>query len=400
MNDREEQKRIPAVLMRGGTSRGLYVMRGALPAEPGLRDRVILKMYGSPDVRQIDGIGGSDSLTSKLAIIGPATRPDADVDYTFAQVSITGALVDYSGNCGNMSSGVGPFAIDQGLVDVTEPVTTVRIHQTNTKSIIVARVPVVHGRAAIHGDYHIDGVPGTGARIDLDFSDAAGGVTGQLLPTGHVIDELDVPGVGKLHASIVDAGNPCVFVRARDLGIQGTETPAQIDGDRQLNDRIERVRGIVATMLGFVKQWSDAAKASPYVPFLVIVSPPADYVDFTTGRTIPADQVDLVARLVFMLKMHKTYAVSGTVCTGTAAKIPGTLVSEALRPEAQTRLLVRIGHPAGVIEIESAVEKNGDAFKLTQAFIGRTARRIMEGYVFVPWSTLDPVSDQGESSRL
>lgn len=389
MNYSEQQIRIPAVLMRGGTSRGLYVMRSALPSDAKLRDQVILRMYGSPDIRQIDGIGGADALTSKLAIIGPATRPGTDIDYTFAQVSVTQALVDYLGNCGNMSAGVGPFAIDQGLVDVVEPMTTVRIHQTNTQSIIVARVPVANGRAAIEGDYHIDGVPGTGARIDLDFSNSAGAVTGRLLPTGNPLDQLNVSGIGQLEVSIVDAGNPCVFVRAVDLGIRGTETPAQIDGDAALNDRIERVRSMIAVQMGLVSKWEDAAKASPYVPFVVLVSPPADYIDFTSGRTIQAEHVDLVARLLFMLKMHKTYAVTGTVCTGAAAKIKGTLVEQMVRTESKNRTLLRIGHPAGVIEIDAAVDGVDNQLRLMQATIGRTARRIMEGYILVPAKVFD-----------
>lgn len=384
MSYQEEQKRIRCVVMRGGTSRGLFVMRNELPSDPDQRDKVIMRMYGSPDIRQIDGMGGADSLTSKLAIIGPATREDADVDYTFAQVSITAPLVDYKGNCGNISSAVGPFAIDQGLVQPVEPYTTVRIHQTNTNCLIVARVPVKNGMAKVEGDYRIDGVPGTGARIGLDFSDTAGAVTGRLLPTGQPIDRIDVPGVGPIDMTIVDAGNPCVFVRAADMGIQGTETPAQIDADKDLNDRIERVRGVAAARIGLVDRWQDAAAKSPYIPFFVLISPPADYVDFTTGRTVEAEKVDFVARLLFMLKMHKAYAVTGTVCTGAAAKIPGTIVYEEARKETRDRALTLIGHPAGVIDVEAEVKDQ----KLVQASVGRTARRIMEGYVFIPWSTL------------
>jgi len=384
-----EQKRIRCVLMRGGTSRGLFIMRNELPADPELRDKVILRIYGSPDVRQIDGVGGADSLTSKLAIIGPPTRPDADVDYTFAQVSITEPFVDYAGNCGNISSGVGPFAIDEGLVAAVEPVTTVHIHQTNTNCLIVAEVPVVTGKAAVEGDYHTDGVPGTGARIGLDFSDTAGAVTGHILPTGNPVDRLDVPEVGPIDVTIVDAGTPCVFVRAVDMGIKGTETPAQIDADRELNDRIERIRGTAATRIGLVEKWQDAARKSPYLPFFVLISPPADYLDFATGRTIEAEQVDFVARLLFMLRMHKAYAVTGTVCTGAAAKIPGTIVYEAARPESRKRALTLIGHPIGVIDIKAAVEIEGDEPKLVRASVGRTARRIMEGHVLVPWSTFD-----------
>lgn len=388
MKPYEEQKRIRCAVMRGGTSRALFVLRGDLPAQPELRDRVILRMYGSPDVRQIDGMGGADPLTSKLAIIGPPTHEDADVDYTFAQVSFDQALVDYKGNCGNISSAVGPFAIDEGLVDPTEPKTTVRIHQTNTECTLVAEVPVVNGKAAVEGDYHIDGVPGTGARIDLDFADTAGAVTGRILPTGNPMDRMEVEGVGPVDVSVVDAGNPCVFVRARDLGIEGTETPDEIDANQALNDRIERIRGRVAAEIGLVGDWRDAARRSPYIPFFVLVSPPADYVDFTTSRTVEAQDVDFVARLLFMLRMHKAYAVTGTVCTGAAAKIPGTIVYQAARPESYSRSLTRIGHPAGVIEIEAAMRSDGGVF-LSRASVGRTARRIMEGYVFVPWSTLD-----------
>jgi len=384
----EEQKRIRTVVMRGGTSRALFVMRGELPQDPVLRDLAILRMYGSPDVRQIDGLGGADALTSKLAIIGPPTRPDADVDYTFGQVSITEPFVDYAGNCGNISSAVGPYAIDEGLVDATEPVTTVRIHQTNTRCILIAQVPVRNGKAAVEGEYHIDGVPGTGARIGLDFSDTAGAVTGKLLPTGNPVDKLDVPGVGAIEVSIVDAGTPCVFVRARDMGIAGTETPDQIDADSDLNDRIERVRGTAAARVGIVEDWQDAATKSPYLPFFAMVHPPTDYVDFTTGTKIDAEQVDFVSRLLFMLRMHKAYAVTGTVCTGAAAKIPGTLVHEMCRSRAEDGPAVRIGHPAGVISIETAVERAEEGYLLVQASLSRTARRLMEGYVFVPWSAL------------
>jgi 2-methylaconitate cis-trans-isomerase PrpF len=385
----EEQKRIRTVVMRGGTSRALFVMRGELPPDPALRDRAILRMYGSPDVRQIDGLGGADALTSKLAIIGPPTRPDADVDYTFGQVSITEPFIDYAGNCGNISSAVGPYAIDEGLVDAIEPVTTVRIHQTNTQCILVAQVPIRNGKAAVGGDYHIDGVPGTGAYIGLDFSDTAGAVTGKLLPTGNPVDRLDVPGIGTIEVSIVDAGTPCVFVRARDIGIAGTETPGQIDADAGLNDRIERVRGTAAAAVGIVKDWQEAAKKSPYLPFFAMVHPPTGYINFTTNGQIEAAEVDFVSRLLFMLKMHKAYPVTGTVCTGAAARVPGTLVHEVCRSQAEDGPTVRIGHPAGVIEIEAAVEVAEDGHRLVQASLGRTARRLMEGYVFVPWSALE-----------
>jgi 2-methylaconitate cis-trans-isomerase PrpF len=213
-------------------------------------------------------------------------------------------------------------------------------------------------------------------------------VTGRILPTGNPMDRLDVEGVGPMDLSVVDAGNPCVFVRAPDLGIEGTETPDEIDANRELNDRIERIRGTVAAEIGLVRDWQDAARESPYIPFFVLVRPPADYLDFTTGRLVPARDVDFVARLLFMLRMHKAYAVTGTVCTGAAAKIPGTVVYDAARSESRDRSMTRIGHPAGVIDVEAMVQSDG-AVQLLRASVGRTARRIMEGYVFVPWSTLD-----------
>lgn len=382
----EEQKRIPCVLMRGGTSRGLFVMRNELPADPELRDRVILRMFGSPDVRQIDGIGGADPLTSKLAIIGPPTRQDADVDYTFAQVSIDRPFVDYAGNCGNISAAVGPFAIDEGLVDAVEPITRVRIHQTNTRCILVAEVPVVNGRAAVEGECHIDGVPGTGACIRLDFSRTAGAVTGSLLPTASPRDRLELPDGKAIEVSVIDAGTPTVFVRARDLGLRGTEAPAEIDGDRPLLERIERIRGTVAARLGIVERPDQAAEKSPYLPFFALIGEPTDDAAPLAGRAVRAEEVDFTARLLFMLRTHKAYPVTGAVATGAAARIPGTIVHELAKPESLRRPEVRIGHPAGVLALEVAVLSDGESFRLEKAAIIRTARRIMEGYILVPWS--------------
>jgi len=387
MADAEEQKRIPCVLMRGGTSRALFVMRNHLPADPVLRDRVILRMYGSPDVRQIDGIGGADPLTSKLAIIGPPTRPDADVDYTFAQVSIDRPFVDYAGNCGNISSAVGPFAIDEGLVDAVEPITRVRIHQTNTRCILVAEVPVVGRRAAVEGDYRIDGVPGTGARIRLDFSDTAGAISGHLLPTGSPVDRLTVPELGPVEVSVIDAGTPTVFVRAADLGLKGTERPDEIEADRALNERIEYIRGTAALWLRLVEDWTQAANQTPYLPFFALVRAPADYLDLSMARQVRREEVDLIARLLFMRRVHKAYPVTGAVATGAAARIPGTVVHDVLREEARERAEIRIGHPSGVLEVEVQVQRQTGEYRLTRAVISRTARRILEGYIFVPRST-------------
>jgi 2-methylaconitate cis-trans-isomerase PrpF len=369
-------------ICRGGTSRGVYIHRNELPADPLRRDRVLLAIYGSPDVRQIDGLGGADPLTSKVAIIGSPTRPDADVDYLFGQVNISKPSVDYRGNCGNISAGVGPFAIDEGLVPPVEPVTKVRIHQVNTNRIIVAEVPTISGKAAIEGDYAIDGVPGTGARIKLDFADSTGSVTGKLLPTGRVIEELKVE-TGSVEVSIVDAANPTVFCQMSDFGLKGTETPREIDSNRQLSKRIEEVRGASAELIGVVKNRRLAAVQSPYVPFIALVGEAMTYPKYTTGEVVKAKDVDLVSRLSFMQQMHKAYPATGTICTAVAAKISGTIVNRVLSHR-NRRGEVRIGHPAGIIAAEVEVRKTDSGFQVRRAAIGRTARRIMEGYVYVP----------------
>ncbi|MHB0869781.1 MAG: PrpF domain-containing protein, partial [Chloroflexota bacterium] len=271
-----DQERIRCVFMRGGTSRGAYLLQKDLPRDPRLRDRVILAIYGSPDPRQIDGLGGADSLTSKVAIIAPSSRSDADVDYTFGQVSIANPVVDYQGNCGNICSGVGPFAVDEGLVPVTEPITRVRIYNTNTKKVIVAEVPVKEGKALVEGDCAIDGVPGTGARIMLDFVDSGGAVTGRLLPTGRVRDTIQVED-RRYTVSLVDAANPGIFVRAGDLGLKGTELAGEIDANPWLLQELESIRSIGAEMIGLVQDRRDGTRLSPAVPKVAFVSPPHEY---------------------------------------------------------------------------------------------------------------------------
>ena len=382
-----QMNQYPCAIVRGGSSKGIFLMNNELPKDPKERDRLILSIFGSPDLRQIDGLGGSDTLTSKLAIIGPSTRKDADVDYTFGQVSITAPMVDYGGNCGNISAAVGPFAIDHGLVTPVEPVTTVRIHLTNTNRIIIAEVPVKDGKACVEGDYHIDGVPGTGAKITLDWSDVVGGITGKLLPTGNVKDVFTVDGK-EYTLSVVDAGNIVIFVSAKDMGIAGTETPDQIDNNKPLMDLIEHLRGEVCAKLGLVTQWQDAAKITPYQPFFAMVSPATDYECFN-GVSVKKQQIDVTSRLLFMLKMHKTYAITGTVATGAAARIEGSVVWDALSPEARKESMLRIGHPAGVLEMEAQSKKADGMDVITRLGAYRTARTIMEGTVYVKKSELN-----------
>lgn len=385
-----EYDKIRCAIIRGGTSKGVFLMENDLPRDPEVRDRVILAIYGSPDARQINGLGGADSLTSKMAIIGRSNRPDADVDYTFGQVSISTPLVDYKGNCGNISSAVGPFAVDEGLVKAVEPVTEVRIFNTNTKKIIVAVVPVKDGRAVVGGECAIDGVPGTGARITLNFLDAGGAVTGRLLPTGSPQDEITLSDGTRINVSLVDATTPVVFFKAVDLGLTGTELPDQVNSDPRLLALFEEIRCIASEMIGLADR-SEATAKSPAVPKVTCVSPPIEY-RTSGGRLISDGEVDLVARTMSMQKMHKAFAVTGGICAAAAAKLEGTVVSEVLKKSPRSGSVVRLGHPSGVLEfeIETDVDVKGGPV-LRKAAVARTARRIMDGFVYVPAGTFWPM---------
>ena len=399
-----EMEMLRCAIMRGGTSKGVFIIMNEYPKDRAKRDAVILAVFGSPDVRQIDGLGGADVLTSKHAIISRSSRPDADVDYTFAQVSLESAFVDYGGNCGNISSAVGPFAIDEGLVGAVEPITTVRIRMTNSDRILIAEVPVKGGKAMVDGDFAIDGVPGTGAKIAMDWSDVVGSITGKLLPTGNAKDTIEVDDVvggitGKLMptgnpkdtietdgvkytVSIVDAGNPVVFVHAASLNMKGTESPNEIESNKPLMETIEKIRGHAAVMCGMLENPEDAKNISPYVPFFFIVSPPADYRTIS-GTTVKAKNIDLVARGLFMLKAHKAIQVSGSLCTGAAARVPVTIVGDVLRETARTRSTINIGHPSGTFPVEAEAETVDGQVKIKRLRVFRTARRIMDGYVYV-----------------
>ncbi len=379
---------IPCTILRGGTSKGIYLKEANLPADPAARKKTILSIFGSPDSRQIDGLGGADPLTSKVCIVGPPPDDEpraagAHLSYTFGQVEIATPVVDFRSLCGNLTSGVGVFAIWENMVRPAAPVTTVRIWNTNLESMLYCEVPVEAGRPRETGGYVIPGVPGTGAKIQVDFAETAGKGVGNLLPTGETMDRLKVDGLRSIDASMIDIGNPHVFIRARDIGLKGTETPDEIDADAGLCDRLERVRSHAAFAMGMISDPSRGKAESPAAPIIGMIGPPQDYGAPLSGRTVDAAECDFVSRLMFMQQAHKTYAGTSTVCTGIAAKLPGTIVHEACRPEAQDRLQIRIGHPAGVIETESAVEPNGNDYEVKRATLGRTARRIMEGTVYV-----------------
>jgi 2-methylaconitate cis-trans-isomerase PrpF len=378
-----DQLGVRAVIIRGGTSRGVYFHASDLPDDPELRDRVILAVYGSPDDRQIDGVGGAHPLTSKVAIVSPSSREDADVDYLFGQVRVDEPVIDYSGNCGNLLSGIGPFSVDEGLVAVREPTTEVRIHVVNTGSLVVAHVPVAGGVARTAGDLAIAGVPGTSAPVGLDFA-AAGATLGRgLLPTGKERETVELPDGRTLVVSIVDAGNATVFVRGRELGFAAGELVAGAPEDGVVADMIA-VRGIAAERLGLVRRAKDAERLSPAVPKVYSVDPPHAYTT-RDGTRVSGGDVTLTGRGLAMGRLHPAYAVTVAVCTAAAARVPGTVVSDVDRGAGS----VRIGHPSGITEIEVEVSLDSGSPELVAARLQRTARRISSGIVFVPAAVLE-----------
>lgn len=378
------QKRIPAVYMRGGTSKGIFFHDNHLPRNPEIRDQVILAAYGSPDPdrRQIDGVGGAVSTASKVAIISRSDDPEYDVVYNFGQVSIDRPIVDYKSNCGNISSGVGPFAVDEGLVPVVEPVTSVRIYQKNTDKLIVAEVPVKNGRYNEAGDYAISGVPGTGGKITLRFADPGGAVTGRLFPTGNVIESLDIPGLGSIDVTIIDAANPVVLVAASEIGLTGIEIE-EVDNTQAIKDKLENIRCSAAVAVGLAETTKEATQKSQAVPKIAFVSAPQSYVTLG-GRRLKADDIDLTIRIMSMGTLHRSVAVSGAIAAAGAAMIEGTVAFKLRRKEAIEEEFFRLGHPGGTIDVRANIEKRGDAPYYVEAAIGRTARRLMEGYVLVP----------------
>lgn len=378
--------RISCAIYRGGTSKPLFFLEKDLPRDTTLRDRLILAAFGSPDMRQIDGLGGADPLTSKVAYIGPPTLPNTDINYTFGYVGIAHPVIDYTGNCGNTSAAVGPFALLRGLIEAKEPVTKVRIYNTNTKKIILAEFSVRDGEFFADGTFRIDGVPGTGSKILLDFINSGGSVTGKLLPTGKVKEEVKFPTAGTLTVSMVDAANPFVFVRGSDLGLRGNETLEDISANTALLKKCEEIRSVVAEIMGIARKEEATAK-SPGVPKIAFISPPTSYL--TPKGKVEASEIDIVAGMTALQTLHKAYAVTGAVCLGAAAKIPGTIVNEIYRESRPANpSAVRIGHPSGTIQVEIEIEKNNGQLELAKAALTRTARLLMDGYVYVPDSAL------------
>lgn len=386
----QANRKIPCVYMRGGTSKALFFKKEDLPVDEQRRDKVILSAFGSPDRRQIDGMGGANTSTSKVAVISKSSRPGIDVDYDFGQVDVMAPIVGKTMNCGNISSAVGPYAIDEGLVEAVEPMTEVSIYNTNTGKVIVAQVPVKDGRAMTEGDFAIDGVPGTGAKITLKFQSPQGAASGKLLPTGNPKDTIIVEGK-TYEYSFVDAANPVMFVHPEDFGVTGTEIPSQFNALPNCTEicrLLEIIRGTGAVMLGLAKDLEDARINSQTLPKLAFATKPVDYTA-GSGRAIKAEDVDLVGRLFSVnMKMIDAYMGTGAICTVTAANTPGTIVNEIVCGEGRKPdnhvTHVRIGHPWGIMDAYADLRDESDGtHTVLSGNLDRTARRIMEGCVYV-----------------
>ncbi|MBV8771435.1 MAG: PrpF family protein, partial [Deltaproteobacteria bacterium] len=348
-----KQLRIPAAFMRGGTSKAIMFLQRDLPTDRTLWDRIFAAALGSPDPngRQLDGMGGGLSSLSKVCVIGPSTRADADVDYTFAQVEIQTASVDYSGNCGNMSSAVGPFAIDEGLVSAHGTEAVVRIHNTNTHKIIVSRFVLDDGRAAVDGDFLLPGVGGTGAAVRLDFLDPGGAGTGKLLPTESPIDQIEVPDAC-IEASMIDAANPCVFVAAHALGINGSELPDELEANRVLLARLEAIR-VAASLRMAIATTPDEATRKPSIPKVAVITAPAE-ARTLSGTLVSPDCADITVRMISLGQPHRAVPLTGAMCLAVASRIEGSLVHRLARRPANMDDPVRIAQPSGVTLVGAA----------------------------------------------
>jgi 2-methylaconitate isomerase len=387
-----KQLRIPAVYMRGGTSKGVFFLAEDLPLDKHERDRILMRVIGSPDRygKHTDGMGGATSSTSKVVILSKSKRKDCDVDYLFGQVAIDQPLVDWTGNCGNLSAAVGPCAIGMGLVGApADGTAVVRIWQANIRKKIISHVPMRGGEVEELGNFQLDGVAFPAAEVELEFLDPAddeaeteaGASAGATFPTGNHIDLLDVPGVGRIEATLINAGNPTVFVDAASLGLKGTELQGDVNGDKALLARVEAVRARGAVAMGDAATPEEATARRQHTPKLAFVAKPARYTA-SDGRAVEAASIDLLARIFSMGVLHHAMTGTGAVAIAAAAAIPGTVVHRVAPVGADGR--VRFGHPSGTLRVGAEVREDGNHWKVSKVLMSRSARRLMEGWVRVP----------------
>ncbi len=367
----------PCVYMRGGTSKAIFFRKEALPQDPSQWRDIFLRVMGSPDVKQIDGLGGATSSTSKVAVISPSEVEGADVDYDFFQVDILIPNVDNTANCGNISAAVGPYAIDEGMVPAVEPETVVRVYNTNTGKIIEEHVPVRAGRAQFDGNTQIEGVPGTGAPIKVFFLEPAGSKSGSLFPTGHRKEVFALPGYEPAEVTLIDCANPVLFLHASSLGLQGTEL-TELNQNSSLMEHIEAMRGAAAQKLGFVSDWRLARLQSTSIPKVGIISPPQDYTDLDNHQN-RASCMDLCIRAVSVGMVHKAIPLTVAAATSAAALLSGTIVNDVMKKNMPAEEIY-LGHASGITPARAVLDGENHVVK---AGMIRTARRIMDGYVYV-----------------
>ncbi|MGO4306743.1 2-methylaconitate cis-trans isomerase PrpF [Cupriavidus sp. RAF12] len=387
MSHSSAQLRIPAVYMRGGTSKGVFFHAEHLPHDAAARDKLLLRVTGSPDSygKQIDGLGGATSSTSKVVVISRSSRTDCDIDYLFGAVAIDAPVVDWTGNCGNLTSAVGPFAISEGLVQAPrDGWATVRIWQANIQKRIIAHVQMRDGEVVETGDFELDGVAFPAAEVRLEFLDPGGEDDeegGAMFPTGNKLDALDVPGVGRVEATLINAGNPAIFVDAAALGLNGTELQRDINNNADVLRRAEAIRSHAAVAMGLGSSAEEVTRDRPHTPKLAFFSPPAAYTA-SNGKQVAATQVDLLARIFSMGALHHAMTGTGAVGIAVAGTIPGTLVSRVLG--GQSRPVIRFGHPSGTLSVGAEAQQMNGEWIVKKAIMSRTARRLMEGFVRVP----------------
>jgi len=387
------QRKISAVYMRGGTSKGVFFKTDALPADPVLRDAILLRVIGSPDPygKHTDGMGGATSSTSKVVLVGRSSREDCDVDYLFGAVSIDAPVIDWSGNCGNLTSAVGPFAIEQGLLNAPrDGVATVRIWQANIGAKIVAHVPMKDGAVVEEGEFELDGVTFPAAEIGIEFLDPGGDTRGDgtdsMFPTGNVTDTVDVPGHGTYRLTLINAGNPAIFVSAEDLGLRGNEMQDDVNNDAALLAKCEAIRAHAAVHMGLAQTPDEVTRKRPHTPKLAFVSLPHAYTA-SSGKRIEPSMVNINARILSMGRLHHAMTGTGAVAIAVSAAIPGTVVNALLGGRRAPQ--IRFGHPSGVMVVGAETSQRADKWIVTKVLMSRSARRLMEGTVFIP-STLLP----------
>lgn len=375
-------RKFKTVFMRGGTSKGCMFLKEDLPENREQWDEIFLQVMGNPDPKQIDGLGGTVSSNNKIVIVWKSDKENIDIEYLVGQVIVGKSQVDYKSNCGNMTAAVGPFAVEEHLVDIIEPITTVRMLNCNTGKLINVTVPCKNGTFAEDGDCEIAGVDGTAAELKVNFLNPAGAKTGKLLPTGNLVDMLNIEGLGEIEATILDVSNPMVIVKAEDIGLTGTELPEEINNNAKVCDLLEKIRGTAACIMGFAKDLRDASENSPAVPKVGVFTKSIAFEDIGK-KQIDADSMDVCVRVISVFKCHKACPLTSASSISVAAFLEGSLLYKELGAPKAGQQSIRIGHPSGVMTMYPDIIKEKGELKLQGVAVQRTARRIMEGTVYI-----------------